>query len=268
MLNTCQLITFPTYSYWDTVCRVPFTAWASGEPRSGSNWDQTPPWDPPSIDIEVSLTMPGSVTIKPAPHGANEFNSKWVRAADNATTLLKSACPKEVKKLKNEHIIQTSFQNLTSETNIYPRNNGFVDAVVDAYSNHQHLELRAEDIWFSILSQLNIYINKHSEELRDMFVDHQGQKHLEILDLKDIQGDALWGIDWGKFSFKMSKMIANNIKDPSLREWILPQFTTTTKVDQAVASILMMATLQKFFTYGFGKCGSTSFLQCPKPLNT
>jgi len=78
------------------------------------------------------------------------------------------------------------------------------------------------------------------------------QKHLEILDLSDIKGDAIFGVDWGKFSFKMSKMIASNIKDPSLREWILPSFTTTTKVDQAVASIMMMATLQKYFTYGCG----------------
>ncbi|CZR52789.1 uncharacterized protein PAC_02666 [Phialocephala subalpina] len=203
--------------------------------------------------------MPGPVTIKPAPHGANEFSSKYRTAADNAAALLKGACSSEVKKIKNDHIIQTSFQDIKNGSNIYPRNNGFVDTAVDAYSNHQHLEIRAEDIWFSILSQLKIYINKHSEELRDMFVDHQGQKHLEILDLKDIQGDALWGIDWGKFSFKMSKMIANNIKDPSLREWILPQFTTTTKVDQAVASILMMATLQKFFTYGCGiTCGLPS----------
>ena len=49
-------------------------------------------------------------------------------------------------------------------------------------------------------------------------------------------------------------MIAGNIKDASLREWILPQFSTTTKVDQAVASIMMMATLQKFFSYGCGVC--------------
>ncbi len=51
-------------------------------------------------------------------------------------------------------------------------------------------------------------------------------------------------------------MLAANIVDPSLREWILPCFSTTTKNDQAVASILMMATLKKFFSYGCGiMCG-------------
>jgi hypothetical protein len=52
----------------------------------------------------------------------------------------------------------------------------------------------------------------------------------------------------------MSQMIANNIKDPSFREWILPSFTTTTKCDQAVASILMMSVMQKYFTYACGVC--------------
>lgn len=82
-----------------------------------------------------------------------------------------------------------------------------------------------------------------------MFVSHKAQEILQIFNLKDIQGDAIFGIDWGKFSFKMTKMIAENTKDPSLREWILPQFTTTTKIDQAVASIIMMATLQQYFSY-------------------
>jgi hypothetical protein len=48
----------------------------------------------------------------------------------------------------------------------------------------------------------------------------------------------------------MAQMIADNIKDPSFREWILPQFTTTTKTGQAVASIILMSTLQQYFGYG------------------
>jgi len=67
------------------------------------------------------------------------------------------------------------------------------------------------------------------------------------------------GVDYGKFAWKMSKMIADNIKDPSLCEWIQPQFTTTTKNDQAVASILMMSAMKTYFSYGCGTmCGLPS----------
>ena len=77
----------------------------------------------------------------------------------------------------------------------------------------------------------------------------RAQKHLEMFNSSDIKGDVLWNVDWGKFSYKMSQMVAESIKDPSMREWILPQFTTTTKADQAVASIMIMSTVQKHFTF-------------------
>jgi len=192
------------------------------------------------------------VTIKPAPHGANALNTAKCTPSPNARELLRGFISDT--KIKNDNIIQSTFQDLTPSSNIYASRNGLVDGAVAAYNQHYHLTIRPDDIWIAVLAQLNIYINAHSEELRSMFVDHAGQKHLEIMDLSDIKGTAKFGVDWGKFSFKMSKMIAANIKDASLREWILPQFSTTTKVDQAVASIMMMATLQKFFSYGCGVC--------------
>ena len=58
-------------------------------------------------------------------------------------------------------------------------------------------------------------------------------------------------------------MIENNIKDPSLREWFLPAFSTTTKADQATASIIMMSTMQKYFSYGCRiLCGLPSVTLC------
>lgn len=42
----------------------------------------------------------------------------------------------------------------------------FLSSAVKAYSYHHHLVLRPEDVWFSILVQLNVYINEHAEELR------------------------------------------------------------------------------------------------------
>jgi hypothetical protein len=56
-------------------------------------------------------------------------------------------------------------------------------------------------------------------------------------------------------------MIEENIIDPSLREWFMPTFTTTTKSDQATASIIMMSAMQKYFSYGCGiLCGLPSVI--------
>ncbi|KAH9130734.1 hypothetical protein LEN26_008235, partial [Aphanomyces euteiches] len=41
-----------------------------------------------------------------------------------------------------------------------------------------------------------------------------------------------------------------------MREWILPSFSTTTDHDRIVGSVVMMATMKKYFKYAFGLlCG-------------
>lgn len=67
--------------------------------------------------------------------------------------------------------------------------------------------------------------------------------------------------DFGFFAEKMSKLLEKNVVDPELREWILPAFSTTTRDDGVVASILMMGTLQKYFSY-------TAYLSCGLPSVT
>ncbi|KAG4433843.1 hypothetical protein IFR05_010661 [Cadophora sp. M221] len=192
------------------------------------------------------------VTIKPAPNKANKLPPTNPNPISNARDLLRTFVPDT--EIRNDHIIQSTFADLTPSSNIYPQNNGFVDSAVTAYNQHHHLTLRPDDIWLAILAQLNIYINAHSKALRSIFVSHSGKKELAIWELSDIKSGsgsgAKFGVDWGKFAFKMGKVLAENIKDASLREWMLPCFSTTTKVDQAAASIMMMAALQKYFSYG------------------
>jgi len=55
---------------------------------------------------------------------------------------------------------------------------------------------------------------------------------------------TLYTIDFGHLAKRMvDEQIIKNIKDPTIAEWILPKFTTTTENDRVVASVTMMATL-------------------------
>jgi hypothetical protein len=47
----------------------------------------------------------------------------------------------------------------------------------------------------------------------------------------------------------VDEQILKNIKDPSVVDWLLPGFTTTTPKDRIVASVSIMSALQKFFKY-------------------
>ena len=54
----------------------------------------------------------------------------------------------------------------------------------------------------------------------------------------------------------MSHLLGENLKDPDLRSWIIPDFSTTTPLDVTVASVVMMATFKTYFKYIFSlRCG-------------
>lgn len=49
----------------------------------------------------------------------------------------------------------------------------------------------------------------------------------------------------------MSKEIDRNLLDPEVKQWILPNFSTTTDNDLVTVGVVFMATMKKYFTYGF-----------------
>lgn len=129
---------------------------------------------------------------------------------------------------------------------------GLVSAIVKAYNRHHELVLRPDDLWQAILTQFSFYVNGHAEDLRDRFVDFKGKKTLVV----EMEG-TLFTADYAKFAHRMvHENIVHNIKDPSVVEWILPKFTTTTWTDQVTASVSLMSTLKAYFEYiGQLACG-------------
>lgn len=121
---------------------------------------------------------------------------------------------------------------------------GLVGACTMAYNTHQHLILRPDDVWIAILTQLSFYVNKHAEELRGLFVSHQGKKELTVVMGKHSSGD------FERFISLMRSLIEEEIKDPSFLEWITPRFSTTTATDRTVCSVILMGTLKEYFAYG------------------
>lgn len=181
------------------------------------------------------------VTIKPAPHLANGFSAltnKSQTTDDILTELLQNDDTRA-------QLIQTSFEGGKADPTFYPNSHSFVNAAINAYNQHRHLQIRPEDVWLAILTQLSSYINAHAEELRGFFVAHDGKKELRI----EYHGGTRFTISWADFAYKIGTMIQDHVVDPELREWMMPAFSTTTSHDVVVSSIVMMASMQKYFSY-------------------
>ena len=189
------------------------------------------------------------VTIKTAPHDANEFRSRSPQA--KAAHEFFGNDPAYKRSIK---IIGSSFD---PRNTVYFKQNGFINTVIDAYNQHYHLTIRPDDVWISILAQLSCYINAFAEELRSKFVAHEGKKELQL----EIPESSLEGINFDSLARRMASLLNENLVDESLEEWIIPNFSTTTKVDITVATITMMASMKAYFDY-------TAYIRCGIPTVT
>ena len=153
--------------------------------------------------------------------------------------------------IKNElsglHFVQFS---ALRDLPVYAASKGLVDVATVAYNQHHDLVWRPDDVWQAILTQFSLYVMKNAEALRDKFVDFKGKKELTIVSL-----GRLYTTDFGDIAKRMvDEQIVQNIKDPTITEWILPKFSTTTENDRIVASVTMMATLKAYFQYSVALC--------------
>ncbi len=87
--------------------------------------------------------------------------------------------------------------------------------------------------------QFSYYVNGNAEALREFFVEHEGKKELVVR-----MDGSLKTVDYGELAKRMvPEEIKKNIKDPTVTEWLLPDFSTTKDSDRVAACVSIMATL-------------------------
>ncbi|PNP78561.1 hypothetical protein FNYG_08109 [Fusarium nygamai] len=181
------------------------------------------------------------VTFSVVNHPATTWKTYKVETTES---LLEKTSPQDYRRC--QRIIRTSFTpSLLQENHISPSENGFVWSAYHAYSQHHHLTIRPEDVWFSILTQLSFFINANAEELRSFFVAHEGKKELTVFEAATLESANI-----GALAQQLAGLVSKNVKDPELGDWVMPSFSTTTETDRVVASVLFMGAMQKYFSYG------------------
>ncbi|KAM9995336.1 hypothetical protein ACTFIY_001518 [Dictyostelium cf. discoideum] len=120
--------------------------------------------------------------------------------------------------------------------------NSFIYSAWDSYNYHHHLEIRPDNIWMILMIK---------KKILQVFTDYS------ILEVGSGNGSGgSDDISFEKLTNDMVDEICKNIKDPSIRDWIIPSFSTTTLSDKIIFSTVLMSTLKKDFIYRYGsKCG-------------
>jgi len=201
-------------------------------------------------------TAPTSVTFKPAAHLAESFPKKgpsgYRRSADKKTApekLLEGACEQQYRKCAE--LLQSSIPKEVDVSDIVPQRNGLVHTLLEAYNEHRALVLRPDDVWVAIVTQFSFFVNAHAEELRSLFVAHEGKRELKVFAL-----GTRYTVDFGSMARQMADLLEKNLTDAELRKWATPTFSTTTITDSTIYAIALMATTKKYFDFTFAlRCG-------------
>ncbi|KAG6371845.1 hypothetical protein JVT61DRAFT_8841 [Boletus reticuloceps] len=202
--------------------------------------------------LKQTSSPANSISFCPARHAAKAFGTDYglgvASGEDPSLALLRSAAPQQ-HKLCSELLHTSLPKNSAAMRDILPQRNGFVHTVIEAYNRHRMLIIRPDDVWLAILTQFCFFVNGNAEALRSAFVAHEGKRELVV-----VSGGNRYTMDPAYMAHQMTELMQDHITDASLREWIMPSFTTTTVVDRSISAIVMMGTMKEYFSYAFGLC--------------
>ncbi|KAF1808386.1 hypothetical protein P152DRAFT_384958, partial [Eremomyces bilateralis CBS 781.70] len=188
----------------------------------------------------ISFTA-ADITIIPGNPDPRPYNEEFDRRVSSVQELFQTGAFNEAHYVLNDtHIIASSADtpNGTISKDTYASSDSFVRSAIQAWGQHHHLVIRPDEIWFTILAQMNFYMNAHAEDVREVFVAFEGKQEIKIQDFT-------WNLVIGRFAEEIQK----RVKTPWLLDWVMPKFSTSTDNDAMTATVLMMGLFQAYFDY-------------------
>lgn len=123
--------------------------------------------------------------------------------------------------------------------------NPFFKGLIDAFADHRPVVLTPDVIWQLICQGFANHVNQNPEQMRSLFVNHDGKIDLVVQsDVDVLQAKA----DWYGIVSGFSAQIAENTKD-GLAELMSAPFSTTGPDELMASEIVLMKTVESFFQY-------------------
>ncbi|CAF1005678.1 unnamed protein product [Adineta steineri] len=142
---------------------------------------------------------------------------------------------------------QTFFKANGSHTHIVNSGHALFEAYLAAYNAHEDLVLSPDDIWLMITIYYASYVVDNAEQMRHLFVDHEGKKTLVV-------AMNTFEPDWPAFLNLMQKQIGTHVKN-NVVDMLTSNFSTTGSVENLLSSVCIMHTFKKYFDYEHMVCG-------------
>ena len=142
-------------------------------------------------------------------------------------------------------VVKSSFDD---ESLCYMGEDNLFKCMVNAYADHHPLVLSPDVVWLIIAQNFSNYVNKHSEEMRDLFVEHEGKMKIVVTEDNDVLGKSGTKGDWEKLLSDFTAGVAANTKG-DVAEMLTADFTTTGVTERIASQITLMDAVETFFEF-------------------
>ena len=159
---------------------------------------------------------------------------------------------KSVKALLEENTLAHSF-DLDQKLGCIGSNVPLLAGFYLAHTNHYPIRIKPDDIWLLILQSFSNHVNINSEELRDLFIDFEGQQTLtvnsELFRISEVNKEVLEDFIV-QINQQMEKFLGKK-----LLEILTANFSTSNYDSILISKISIMGAFKKYFKYELDLCG-------------
>lgn len=121
-----------------------------------------------------------------------------------------------------------------------------MEAAHRAFDQHYGLVLSPDAIWVTVAQGFAKLVNREPEKFRGRFVTHKGKETIKVRRDEFVKGrpDNDWAGCYDEFAEQIAKYIGTESHG-----LLVSDFSTTGPLERAVSNVVLMDTVQSYFTY-------------------
>ncbi|MCP4438274.1 MAG: DUF4419 domain-containing protein [Aureispira sp.] len=198
----------------------------------------------PSNTFKVCDVTPSSTPLKEIP--ANTIIQTLLETQKNQYLTSEEASKTSIDPVVLCSSVEKDEQLINTHTH------ALVQAVYNAYADHRPLVLSPDMIWLLIAQGFSLHVTENAEDLRHLFVDHEGQINLDVKRGSYVPNSRpFWEGIFPDFSDAIAKNTKGNVK-----ELVTASFSGTGIIEKAAFEITLMDAMSAYFTYSVSiTCG-------------
>ncbi|CAK7207960.1 hypothetical protein SEUCBS139899_010793 [Sporothrix eucalyptigena] len=175
-----------------------------------------------TVNADAVILPGGAPRLYNGPPGATSLDDFYRRSAENEFVNASS----------DVQVLMAVYDDSTFQTanQVLPSSESFVRGALQAWAEHLHLVLRPDEVWFTILSQLFFYVNSHRNETAAVYEPPK----------PDAEPMTLTDFEWFRVIQDFKYEAESHCRASWLMLWAMPNFTTSTVVDEMTSTIYML----------------------------